>query len=515
MDFIKEMKNTLDNAKTLTENGAVSYRTTGKELLDLNFAVASLRSASEPEIVNKFTKAFFENKELAVKWLFFARDIREGLGERRLFRVCLRALALLDEDVVIRFLPYVSEYGRWDDLFSLMLDTPDDANDKIRNKVCWLILEQLGKDEENMKVGKPISLLAKWMPSLNCSSKQRKNLAKRLCKYWDMPEKQYRQGLSALRKYLDVIECKMCADEWDKIDYSAVPSKANLVYKDAFLKHDETRRIEYLNKLQRGEVKINSNVAFPHDIVNKYGISFWHIVDTDIVLEEMWKALPDLVNGNGNTLVVADGSGSMTCRVDPKSRTTALDVSNSLAIYFAERSSGVFKDKYITFSSEPQIVDLSKGENLRDKLVIASEHDDCTNTNIEATFRLILNTAIESNATQEEIPENVLIISDTEFDESARIYCREESRWVVPDETLFEGINRDFNKAGYKMPRLIFWNVNSRTGAIPIKENDLGVALVSGFSVNVVKMVMSGKLDPYEVLVEQLMSPRYECITLK
>ena len=119
MDFMNEMKKTLNDEKTLTENGAVGYRTTGKELLDLNFAVASLRSASEPEIANKFTKAFFEDKELAVKFLFFARDIREGLGERRLFRVCLRTLALLDEEAVIRLLPYVSEYGRYDDLFSL------------------------------------------------------------------------------------------------------------------------------------------------------------------------------------------------------------------------------------------------------------------------------------------------------------------------------------------------------------------------------------------------------------
>ena len=138
MDFTNEMKKTLNDEKTLTENGAVGYRTTGKELLDLNFAVASLRSASETEIVNKFTKAFFEDKELAVKFLFFARDIREGLGERRLFRVCLRTLALLDEEAVIRLLPYVSEYGRWDDLFSLVLD--GDGNDEICREIYLLVL---------------------------------------------------------------------------------------------------------------------------------------------------------------------------------------------------------------------------------------------------------------------------------------------------------------------------------------------------------------------------------------
>ena len=508
MDFVKEIKNTLDNEKALTENGAVGYRTTGKELLDLNFAVTSLRSASEPEIVNKFTKAFFEDKELAVKWLFFARDIREGLGERRLFRVCFKALENLDEEAVIKFLPYVSEYGRWDDLL-VMLE--DDVSAEVGKKVLWLLLEQLSHDEENMKAGRPISLLAKWMPSINCSSKQRKKLAKRLCKFWDMPEKQYRQSLSALRKYLNVVERKMCANEWSEIDYSAVPSKANLIYRNAFMEHDALRRQEYLDKLQKGEVKINSSVAFPHDIVNKYSKGhneFWQLVidGEDATLEEMWKALPDLVQGCGNTIVVADGSGSMMCKVDPKSQTTALDVANALAIYFAERSSGEFKDKYITFSERPQLVDLSQGETLKDKLNIAYTYNEIADTNIEATFDLILQTAINSNATQEDIPANVLILSDMEYNIAV---CGR------PDKTLFQTIEQKFNEAGYKMPRLIFWNVNSRTNVIPVKENELGVALVSGFSVNVVKMVMSGKLDPYEVLVEQLMSPRYECITLK
>lgn len=414
MDFMKEIKNTLNDEKALTENGAVGYRTTGKELLDLNFAVASLRSASEPEIVNKFTKAFFEDKELAVKWLFFARDIREGLGERRLFRVCFKALAELDEEAVIKFLPYVSEYGRFDDLL-VMLE--DDVSAEVGKKVLWLLLEQLTKDELNMGEGKSISLLAKWMPSINASSKERKKIAKRICNFWGISEKEYRQGLSALRKYLNVVERKMCANEWDKIDYSAVPSKANLIYRNAFMEHDALRRQEYLDKLQKGEVKINSSVAFPHDIVNKYSKGhneFWRLVidKEDATLEEMWKALPDLVQGCGNTIVVADGSGSMTCKVDPKSQTTALDVANALAIYFAERSSGEFKDKYITFSERPQLVDLSKGETLKDKLNIAYTYNEIADTNIEATFDLILQTAINSNATQEDIPANVLIVSD-------------------------------------------------------------------------------------------------------
>lgn len=515
MDFMKEIKNTLDNEKILTEKGAVSYRTTGKNLLDLNFAVASLRRASEPEIVERFIQAFFEDKELAVKWLFFARDIREGLGERRLFRVCFKALADIDESAAIKLVPYVSEYGRWDDVFSILTD----ENSEINKVVYRLLVKQLASDQRNMRANKPISLLAKWMPSVNASSEKTKALAKRFCRDWGMSQREYRRSLSAIRKYLDIVERKMCANEWDKIDYSTVPSKANLIYKEAFMNHDKKRRIEYFEKLERGETKINSSVAFPHDIVNKYMANCCYVKKkSDATLEGMWKSLPDLVSKNNNTLVVADGSGSMSCNVEPRSNVTALDVANSLAIYFAERSSGAFKDKYITFSENPQLVDLSKGANLREKLTIARTYDECANTNIEKTFRLILQTAIDSNAKQEDLPANILVISDMEFDISTRFYFQnEEKQWicVTPDETLFEGIEKEFNEAGYKMPRLVFWNVCSRTGAIPVTQNELGVALVSGFSVNIIKMVMSGELDPYEVLVEQLMSPRYECITLK
>ena len=224
-----------------------------------------------------------------------------------------------------------------------------------------------------------------------------------------------------------------------------------------------------------------------------------------------------MVKGCGNTIVVADGSGSMTVNVGGNSGVTALEVANALAIYFAEHSSGDFKDKYITFSENPQLVDFSKCNSLHDKLKTALAHGECANTNIEKVLDLILTTAIKGHMTQEEIPQNVLIISDMEFDDC--VTCGENTssyNWcatpVRPDNRLFETISQKFANAGYKIPRLVFWNVNSRTGTIPVKENDLGVALVSGFSVNVCKMVMSNKLDPYECLVETLMDERYDAV---
>ena len=223
------------------------------------------------------------------------------------------------------------------------------------------------------------------------------------------------------------------------------------------------------------------------------------LADYDETLEQLWNSLDDTIKGAENILCVVDGSGSMTFCIGD-SRLEAIDVSNALGIYFAERLSGPYKDRFITFSSKPEYVDLSKCKSLREKIELAFSHDDCTNTDIKATFRLVLETAVKNHLKQEELPSTILVISDMEFDYAVTSNSM---------ETLFEGIDREFKEHGYKMPRLVFWNCNSRTNVIPVRENEFGVGLVSGFSVNVCKMVLSGKLDPYECLKEQLDSERY------
>lgn len=505
MSFITAIQDTLNDKYniSISENGAIGYRSSGKELLDLNFAVASLRGASEQEIIDKFTKAFFEDKILAMKWLFLARDVRGGLGERRLFRVILKNLIENNPEMVIPVINLIPEYGRYDDLWCL-LDNQESA------KVVYNIVdEQLIEDLYNMNENKPISLLAKWLPSPNASSEKTKKYAKQIYKTLGLTEREYRQILSRLRKYLDVVETKMSAKNWSEIRYEAVPSKANLIYSNAFLKNDEERRKEYLEKLKKGETKINASTLYPHDIVHKYSGGYCRLSNKDATIEALWKALPDTVQGCGNTIVVADGSYSMTDNIGGNTTVTALDVANALAIYFAEHSSGEFKNKYITFSERPQLVDFSKADSLHDKLQIAFTYDECANTNIEKVFDLILTTAIKHNMRQEDMPKNVLIISDMEFDSCATSGDSNMWRRNRPNQRLFEIIAQRYADAGYQLPRLVFWNVNSRTDTIPVKENELGVALVSGFSVNIVKMVMSNKLDPYECLLETLNSERY------
>lgn len=507
---MNQLQNTLNDEKSITENGAVGYRTTGKKLLDINFAVSSLRNVSDKQVEDKFSAAFYENPLLAVKWLFYAADVREGMGERRLFRICTKWLTQTRPEIVRPLLPLVAEYTRWDNLWCLL-------GTELHWDIIDLVEKQLENDLKLKAEGKPISLLAKWMPSENATSQKTREYAKVFIKDLKISERDYRKIMTELRAYLRVVETMMSAKKWNEIDYSIVPSRANLIYNSAFLRNDEERRREYLSKLEKGEAKINSSVLFPHDIVHKYTNGSSYVRGSkDIAIEEMWKALPDYVKGNESTICVADGSGSMTTRIS--GNISALDVANALAIYFAERCSGQFKDKYITFSMKPQLVDFSNAKTLIEKVEIALKHNEVANTNIEAVFDLILQTAIDGKMSQEEIPQNILILSDMEFDGCVKsgVENVRKTSWgwscnsyKKPDTTLFDTIAAKYAAHGYKLPRLVFWNIASRTGTIPVKENALGVALVSGFSPAVVKMVLSNATDPFECLLEQINSERY------
>lgn len=498
MEFMNEMKKTQDIGTLVhTENGALGHKTTGKYLLDLNFSVSSLRSMREVDVASKFIAAFEEDPVLAMRWLFFARDVRGGMGERRLFRVCMKALAIRNSTLVEYLVPLVHIYGRWDDLWDLMYMT-----DGVRNAVVSVVKQQLAKDILAAKRNDSISLLAKWMPSVNTSSDKTRRMARDLANSLGLTERQYRKILSELRSKLNITEKMMSAKQWQDINYEAVPSQANLLYKDAFLRHDEARRNKYLESLQKGEKKINAATLFPHDVVHKYG---WGST-LDKAVEQLWNNLPDYVQGNGSTMVVADGSGSMCCNIGD-TRVTAWEVAHALAIYFAQHSKGPYKNRYITFSSSPKFVSLD-GRTLLDNIRIARNHCEMTNTNIEAVFDLILDTAIRTNCKQEDIPQNILILSDMEFD-TATSGRRD---FASPSKTLFDTIRRRWENAGYKIPRLVFWNICSRTGAIPMKENDLGVALVSGFSPSVCKMVLTNELDPFKALLETILDPRYDAV---
>ncbi len=482
-----------------TENGAAGYRTTGKALADIHFAISSMRSMNEEQILDKFIKAYYEEKLLAVKWLFYAADVREGPGERRLFLICLNYLAKFHRDVAAALLPLIPVYSRWDHLTGLL-------STALADEAEALIRRQLAEDLCNMQEHRPVSLLAKWLPSENASSPETKRRARILADRLGMTAREYRRTLSGLRSCLNIVEVSMSSGAWDKIDYAAVPSRAGLIYRKAFLRHDGARRKAYLEKLKRGEETIHAGVLYPHDIVHRYcDQSKWMRflkTDVDPALEEMWKALPDYVCGNGTTICVADGSGSMNARVGDTG-VSCLDVADAMAIYFSERCEGAFKDRYITFSSRPQFVYLGQASSLREKIEIAGRYNEVANTNIEAVFDLILKTAVAGRMRQEELPRTVLILSDMEFDS-----CAEYSG----GETLFQTIAKRYAACGYSLPRLVFWNICSRTVTVPVKKNESGVALVSGFSPAVVKMVLGSGTDPLKSLLEQIGGRRYDAV---
>ncbi|MGN0317764.1 MAG: DUF2828 family protein [Lachnospira sp.] len=488
MGFMNAIKNELNDEKCLTINGSVGYATSGKKLLDLNFSVTSLRKQSEQEIINKFMDAYYEDPMMAMKWLFYCRDCRSGIGERRLFRVVMQYLAILKPDIVRSVLKLVAEYGRHDDVLCL-LDTP------VKNDVLAAIKEQLMSDKDNMDAERNISLISKWCASENASSKTTKEYATTIRKYLGMTSKQYRQMLSKMRNYLDVVERKMSAKQWNEINYEAVPSRANLIYNDAFLRNDEERRREYLDALSKGKAKINASVLFPDDIVHKYcsGVYSTTVRALDETLEGLWKALPTLTTEN--TLVVRDGSGSMVGK--------PMDVSTAMAIYMAERSTGEFHNQFITFGAKPKLISLDGMDTLREKLLKTYRETDCSNTNIKAVFDLILRTAVNNKMSQADMPKNIVIISDMQFDGVRFNFT----------EPLFKTISNEYAEYGYLMPRLIFWNVNVYfNNVVPIQQNELGVVLISGYSQNLVKMVMSGETDPYECLVKQLNDKRYDAV---
>ena len=483
----------------MTENGAVGFSGSGKPLVDITYQIPSYRT-DKVSALHLFWKAFTLNAIMAMKWLFFVRDPRQGLGERDLFRVLffniLQKAKFTDKDYEY-FFSLIEEYGRWDDILpALHIKALKPIAVKIINK-------QLVKDLDAITANKPVSLLAKWLPSVNTSSGSTRKTARILAADLGFSEKDYRVMLSDLRRYIGVCEKHMSAKEWNVINYEHVPSKANIRYSKAFARNDTERRQLYIKDLVEGKKKINASVVFPHEILHALLEASHTDRDQISLYEEMWKYLPN--KNISNTMVVADGSGSMLTNNIGNTKITALEVANALAIYCSERNSDVYKDKYITFSEHPQFVDFGHCNTLLDKYRYAQDYNEVANTNIEAVFKLILDTAKHNDVKQEDLPARILIISDMEFDEGTS---------GRTDISLFHEIQENYEEHGYTLPKLIFWNVNSRTNVIPITEAENGVCLVSGFSVNTLDMVMSDKLDPEAVLLETLNKERYDKVII-
>ena len=468
--------------KTYTENGAVTHRTSGKDCLNLFAAIGALRRADDQNICSRFLKAYAENPDLAMKILFYARDVRGGLGERRVFRSILAWLASNEKSSVVRNLPYIAEYGRWDDVL-VLLKTP------CRKEALALLEEQFREDLAALEAGGDISLLGKWLPSVNASNQETVVMAKMIAKSFGLSDRDYRKALTGLRARIRIIENNLREKDYT-FDYSKQPSKAMFKYRKAFLRNDGERYAAFMDKVDRGEAKLHTGTLMPYELVERaYDCSEEERRSLDVT----WRMLEDFTTDE-NALVAADGSGSMYWGSKPMPAAVA----QSLAIYFAEHNKGKFHNHFLTFSMTPQLAEI-KGEDFVEKVRYCRTFDECANTNLEAVFDLILQAAAENHVPRAEMPAKLYIISDMEFD-----HCVKNSSM-----TNFENAKASYAAAGYILPDLVFWNVDSRHEQQPVKENDRGVALVSGNSPRIFSMVMDGELNPYDFMLSVIDTERY------
>lgn len=484
MNFAEAAKNKA--SFTRTENGAVALNTSGNKNLDLFSTIGALRNTSSDRIECLFADAYNEDPLTATKIIFYARDIREGLGERETFRTLIRYISHYHPEALKNNIKYIGEYGRYDDFYSL-IDTPLEDN-------MWAVMkEQFEEDLKHLHANEPISLLAKWIKTADASSEKTRKLGILTAQKLGYSVYNFKRIVRMMRKKLKIVEVQMSTNRWSEIEYSAVPSRASMIYRDAFRKHDEGRYDEFINKAVRGEVKINSSTLYPYDLVEK--IYVYGAVKNNATVEAQWSQLPNYAEPGTNALVMADTSGSMRGR--------PLNTAIGLAIYFAERNKGAYHNMWMSFSSNPHI-HMLKGATLAQKLQNVDRYDWENNTDLHAAFKLILKIAEENNVASEDMPKSLIVISDMEID-----YCGNKE-W-----SFYDKIAAKFKKKGYDIPNIIFWNVNSRHDVFHADYKRKGVQLCSGQSTTVFKQVMDCVgMTPVEAMMKVIDSDRYACITV-
>lgn len=489
------------NNQCFTEKGGLSYSSTLNKVYDLFALGGAYRNRSVNDCILLFKEAFEEDEELTMKCLFYLRD-REGQGERRFFKEIIKWLASNYPDVIRRNMDYISHYGRWDDLYAF-IDTP-------LEDVAFTIMKQ--QFELDLEDEQP-SLLGKWLASENTSSKETRKLAVRTRKHFGLSSKEYRKALSLLREKIRVTERLMSENRWDEIEFDKLPSKAGLNYRKAFARREETKD-RYKEFVESKETKVNAGVLYPYEVVNKaLSIGTYTYWDKNwraqvpynhperLVINKYWDNLTNYFNDAVfNGIVVADTSASM--------EGTPMNVAISLAMYCAEKCSkkSPFYGHYIEFSSNAKLVEI-RGIDFVDKVNRIAENCVIDTTNIQSVFDLLIDTIKKNNVSEEDIPKNIVFVSDMEFDMAMRL-----PRKMGKRTSDLEYLAQDFTeRTGYKAPSIVFWNVNARNNRAPMKAAD-GITYVSGFSPVIYKTLLTGKSN-IDLMLEVLNSERYALIS--
>lgn len=472
MNFIDALR----QEDQLTENGMATNSTSLDACVDLFFNIGAMRGQDKERLIAGFSKALNQNRIDALKILFWARDIRGGAGERQVFRDIIQWMAENHTEYIKRNLQYISEFGRWDDLL-VLIDT------KLESDAMQLISDAIIAEN---------GLCAKWMP-------RQGPVANKLRKFTGMTPKEWRKSLVGLT---NVVESKMCAKQWDEIDFAKLPSLASARYQKAFGKNAFEKYSEYIKSLQKGETKINAGAVYPYDIVKSLKHGNFEIAN------EQWKALPNwMEDSNEMLLPLVDVSGSMETAVGNNDNVTCMDIAISLGLYISEKNEGPFKNTFITFSDNPTLEVLSG--SLKDRYTQMASSSWGMSTNLEAAFKLILDQATKHNLSQPDMPTKILILSDMEFNAAVGNGYR-QSGWNPTAQQMIEQLYTD---AGYSMPQIVYWNIQSRNGGLPVSFDKQGTALVSGFSPAIMQALVKGEItSPTAIMSSVIHSERYEDI---
>lgn len=486
-----------------TENGALAHKSTNSAVYDLFAFGAAYRNRSDEDCIVLFSNAYNENPTLAIKCLFYIRDIREGQGERRFFRTCFNWLCKEHPEHARKLIGYLPEYGRYDDLWYATEGT------ELWRNVIAIIEDQLALDLDS----KTPSLLAKWLPSENTSSYTTKHMAKKICSSLGISNKKYRKSLSTLREKIQIVEKLMSEGRWDEIKFDKIPSKAGLIYKNAFARRDIIAK-RYENFIKSDKTTVNTKALYPYEIVAKATETFdyWghnRLSELDIeTLQKYWDNLPNYFEGghNQSILCVIDTSGSMT----GSQASAPINVAISLGMYAGERCTGPFKDHYISFSNKPQLIHI-EGANFVDKVKRIYATNLCENTNLSAVFELLKETALANPGAAADLPDTIVVISDMEIDSGASEDWRAHYKgWTAKTAaTEMEKIRLNWASFGLKLPKLVYWNVDARNNTI-LDSGD-SVSFVSGFSPIIFQQVIQG-VTGVELMMRILESDRYKDI---
>ena len=505
---------------THTENGALSFclETIENPWVKVFYQVSSfrLRFTQAQSVATRHAKALnnddqvmkdyrqaldeaqgTEFEKYGIRLALFVRDITQGMGERALGRLMFTELAdrrLIKADQLVDVLCRQG-YGRWDDVIAIVQLT---KNRSFAVALDQAIVAQLHADNEalNTQAGNAqVSLLAKWMPSIATSSSLTRRWARHYIRLLKLDNRGYRKMLSALRTQLRIVEQKICSKQWNEIEYAHVPSKAALRYANTFRSHDQERYQAFLESVKKGETKINAGTLTAPEIIAKVR-EHRYINGGNDTNELLWEALPPL-ELKRNLLPVCDVSGSMHTSVGSL---MAIDVSLGLSLYLAQSNTGPFKNLVMSFSADSHINDLSKKRTLLAKWNELGKHEGY-NTNIQSALEQLWNLANEHHVTQDELP-GLVFFSDMEFDSMND----SKGKPVV----IFEHYKKKFDSIGLKMPQVIFWNICNRTDTVPMRENDLGMVLCSGFSQQIMEAVLSNEFKtPWAMLKETLDKERF------